>query len=280
MIELAQGVHSVNRASYDEIEAANFSTIKHLVRSPAHYRHALTALGKDTDPRQRGRAVSMALFESDRFNKECVIWKGKVRSGKKWDKFSWENCDKEILTTGMHAKATGIAAAVRNCEMARPFLTGGRGEQTIVWTHRSPPLGATPGYDIKCKGRVDYLTPEWCIDLKNTDAEPDAFSRSCANYLAHVQAAFYLDGLFAATGVQRRYALIAVEPEPPHVVQVYVVEPEELELGRGVYRGWLDTLNHCRTTDSWPGYATAPIALRLPKWMLPKETEFLEEGGA
>lgn len=276
---LADGLHDLTREEYDRIDRVNFSTLKWMERSPAHYRHHLTARDGDTDAKQRGRAVALATFEPERFRSTCVVWEGGARKGKAWEAFVLRNPDAEILTEGMHAAAVAIAGAARSCAMAVPYLSGGKGEQTLLWTHVQPPIAALPGYSIRCKGRLDFVTPTAIVDLKNTkDGSPLGFGRQVVNFASEVQAAFYRDGFLAATGRELRYVIVAVEPVAPFVTQVYEVEGPVLARGREKYRGWLDRLNLCRQTSEWPGYATAPMALELPRWAMPEnEDEMIEE---
>lgn len=277
---LPDGVHSLTREEYDAIpDRVNFSTLKWMEKSPAHYRHQLTTRDdKDTDARQRGRVVSMAVYEPERFRSECVVFEGKVRRGKEWDAFVDRNPDSEILTETMHETAVAIARSVRSCAMAAPYLSGGKGEQTLIWTHVVNPMGGLDGYRIRCKGRLDFIANAGAIvDLKNSrDGSPEGFGRQCVNYGSHVQAAFYVDGYKAATGHTLPYVIVAVEPVAPFVAQVYAVPEEILELGREKYRGWLDRLNVCRQESDWPGYASAPMPLQLPRWAMPPEDESVD----
>ncbi len=296
---IGTGIHDLTRREYDGLDRVNFSTLKFFAQSPAHYRHHLEQRGKaarlsklgnldadDTDARQRGRAVSLAVFEPEVFRR-CVVWSGGPRKGKSWNDFLDRNPDApEHLTVDGHANAVKIGAAVRASSQAAPLLQGGKGEQTVTWDHVSPPIGYLEGFTIRCKGRPDYDAPMRLIDLKNSRAgDSEGFGREVVRYHSHAQAAMYVDGVKAATGIEKPYFLIVVEPAPPYVVQVYLVPLPVLELGRQLYRGWLDRLHLCLTEHAqleaagkdtaaaWPGYATAPMDLELPRWAMPPEDE-------
>ncbi len=278
---LPDGVHALTRAEYDAIpERVNFSRLKWFEKSPAHYRNQLMNPDtEDTDARQRGRVVSMATYEPDRLHEECVVWKGKARRGADWDDFVEDNEGSEIITEGMLETALNISAAVRTCTMALPYLSGGKGEQTLIWTHTVPDMGAVKGYSIRCKARLDFIANVGAlVDLKNSrDASPLGFGRQVVNYLSDVQAAMYSDGYLAATGKRLPYVIIAVEPFAPYVTQVFSVPDRILQRGREKYMGWLDRLNVCRETNEYPGYATAPMELELPRWAMPVDDELFEE---
>lgn len=287
MTDLEDGVHHIDRDTYDRlVDRVNFSTLKFLERSPSHYQQnlrdtaqqrALAKLGTldedDTDAMQEGRVVSLAVFEREEFKRRVVVWTGGRRQGSSWNEFVDRHPDSEIVTEATYKRCIAIAAAVRSSEQAYSFLQGGVGEVTALWTHRVEAINeALPGWSMKMKGRIDYLTDDWIVDLKRTkDASPAGFGKEVARYFSHAQSALYRDGLIAIDGRERKCALIAVEPVKPYAVQVYIVEGRELEHGQQVYRTWLDGLNFCRKHNVWPAYANAPIKLELPHWMLGDE---------
>ncbi|MDP3910884.1 MAG: PD-(D/E)XK nuclease-like domain-containing protein, partial [Gemmatimonadales bacterium] len=104
------------------------------------------------------------------------------------------------------------------------------------------------------------------VELKTTRVgSPLGFGRECAKYLYHAQLAFYLAGL-AAHGKEMSAAIVAVESDPPHVVQVYTVPDDAIECGREEYRALLRRHVQCRAAGEWGGYAEGPTDLVLPRW--------------
>lgn len=273
MTSLGVGIHDVPRKHYDEIEAVNFSTLKHLGRSPAHYLHALQHPQEDTDALILGRAIHIAVFEPARFKATHVRWEGGRRQGKEWEAFKSEFRSRTILRDEDYKHCLDIAEAARRDATARRYLTGGRGEVTMIWDHERPALETLPGWSIGCKGRVDFLSEAEAIcDLKSTrDASPVAFGRQVWNLGYYVQAAWYVDGHEAATGRRWPFVVVAVEKSPPHIGQVYRLTDEQLELGRQTYRAWLDQLRICREESRYPGYADGELDLELPRWAMPQD---------
>lgn len=284
---IADGIHELTRAQYDEVDRVNFSTVKWFAKSPAHYRHFVdsqaalrnalkfgTLDDDDTEARLRGRVVSMAVFEPWVFD-ACAIWTGGRRYGRSWTTFQLEHATApEIITEGLRDDARKISRAVRNSGQAMKYLHKARCEVTIAWTHRVAPIAALPGWEIECKCRLDALTDVAILDLKNSrKGDLEGFGRECGTYHAHVQAAMYRDAVLAVTGKRLPYKLIAVEPEPPFVVQVYNVTEQQLTVGQQTYRDWLGHLNHCRTTRTWGGYADSELDLQLPRWIMPYEED-------
>ncbi len=262
------------RDEYDRLSRVNWSKLKLIGKSPAHYLHALTERREMTDALVRGIAVHMACFEPERFRAECVVWDCGTRRGKEWEAFKARHHGQTILTEAMHATVIELSSAVRRDATATKYVSNGQGEVSVLWKHVSPGIASLPGYELDCKARLDFASPLAIADVKTcVDASPAGFGRAVANYEYHAQAAFYVDGYKAATGIDLPYVLIAVEAAPPHVVQVYRVPDEILELGRQRYRTLLDTLNHCRTLSTWPAYAEAELPLTLPRWATPFDAE-------
>jgi exodeoxyribonuclease VIII len=257
----------MTHAEYAAIPAANFSTLKCLDQSPAHYRHRLTVPREDGDALRKGRAVHCAVFEPERFAASWPAWDER-RAGKEWAEFL-KGCGGDYLTATEAAWTRAVAAAVRSDRHAAPLIEGGRAEFAIRWTD------AATG--IACKARLDYWTHAGIVDLKTCrDASPGGFGRAAAKYMYYVQMAFYFDGLVAASGTDYPApVLLAVETEAPHVVQAYRLTDDQLEAGRDLYRGWLARLAECRATDRWPGYADGIADLALPGWVWGDE-----EGGS
>jgi len=255
---------------YDLIERVRWSELKEMKRSPAHYRHRKLQPREDTDALKLGRAVHLAAFEPERFRHRYVVWDMGTRRGKDWDSFKRraEGNQQEILTDVQHAKALAIGQAVRTFPPAVPYLSGGQGELTVLWTAKG-----IPGGDVPMKSRIDWRSDaKPILDLKTTrDASPDAFDRLAWGYDYHVQGAIYVDGIEAVTGERPPYLIIPIESEPPHVATLRLVTEFQLQMGRRTYRELLAKLVHCRNTGHWPGYSDEIVDLQIPTWALPSD---------
>ena len=265
----------MTREEYDAIDAVNWSRLKVLGKSPAHYLHLLTSHeDDDTDARQRGRVLHLAIFEPEKYAREVVVYPEK-RAGKAWDAFAEKHSGKEIITSRMSKVVTEMAASVRGAPMAAQFVSAGRPEKTVRWRYASPPIAHVEGFEFACKGRLDFVADCGAIvDLKSTrDASPTGFAKEVLRWEYHGQLAYYRDGYFAATGIDLPVVIVAVESLAPYVVQVYRVPEDVLELGRERYTQLLAHLNVCRRSATWPGYAEAPLELELPRWARPLDDE-------
>lgn len=264
------------RGDYDKRGEVNWSTLKLIQKSPAHYHAALLAtVSPDTFPRARGRAAHVAVLEPDRFRTEYAVFTGKQRRGKKWDAFKAANGDKEIIKSDTHALCLALAQGVRANPAAVPYLSGGRSEVTVVWPFVRERLGAVEGYTTLCRCRIDFVANVGAlVDFKSTrDASPSGFGREVARYGHHIQAASYRQAFYAATGKLLPYIFVATEAEWPHVTAVYRVTPKAFDLGWSTYVELHDRLNACRRDNHWPGYGEGEMDLELPHWLEPDDDE-------
>ncbi len=255
------------REEYDALARVNWSTVKHIGRSPAHYQEALRNRAKDTDARKLGRASHVATLEPERFAAEHVTWEGGRRQGNDWKAFAARHAAVEILTRDEAAECFALRDAVRGNRVAMRHIARGEAEASVLWTHTVPTTDDAPATLIDCRCRLDFLGDESLVDLKTTrDASPEGFGREVWRYRYHTQAALYSDAVEAATGERRPFVLIAVESDAPHVVQVYRIPDVVMEAGREEYRALFAKLAECRRSGKWPGYLDEESELTMPRW--------------
>lgn len=271
---LTNGLHfNVSRADYDAIERVNWSRLRHMKRSPAHYRAALLQKTEDTDAMRLGRATHAAALEPEKFRRQWAVWDGGARRGKAWEAFEAKSAADglEVLTADQFETCQAIAQAALSDEYSAPYLRGGAAEVTLLWDYTDE-----TGARIPCKARPDFAARDVAalVDLKTTrDASPEEFSKACWRLDYATQAAWYVDGYEAVTGEQVPFVIVAVESCAPHIVQVYRLPERLLSLGRAQYRAHLAQLEACRRTGRWPGYAEGPMDLELPRWAAREDDE-------
>lgn len=231
-----------------------FSNLKHMSMSPLHYWDAVQLGREDTLAMRLGRgAHAMAL------GMPVVLWTGKTRQGKEWDRFRSAHADKEILNRAEWGKAEGIAHAIRGHRHAAPLLFHDTVlEQRIDWEW----LGKA------CTSRPDSRRTDGRIvtDLKTTQcARPDKFERDATHRGYHAQLVFYSMAVAHLTGQQpdELYA-VAVESRRPFAVTVLRVTDEAREQGMRLCRAWFEQLLVCEATGYWPAYVDHVVDLGVP----------------
>lgn len=175
------------------------------------------------------------------------------------------------------ARVQAMAAAINDNPTAAGLIhsASGRPEQTLVWKD-----DALTG--VWCRARVDWFRTRKAghrlliVDYKTTksDAAPDTFAKSAADYGYFVQAAFYIAGV-SALGLDDdpAFLLIVQEKDPPYLVNVLELDDTALTLGRNFVTGALGLYAECRRTGRWPGFGRDVGLVSLPAWFLRRYDE-------
>lgn len=243
-------------------------------RSPLHY--WASYLDPARKPREEkahftfGTAVHTAVLEPETFDDRYVIVPEGIDRRTKDGKEIWADLQLQALEKGADllpyadfAKAMAMKASCHTHPMSKQIFREGIAEQSVFWTDEET--------GVLCKCRPDWLmggdNPA-ILDLKTTqDASPNGFIRSAYTYRYHVAAAWYLDGLEAATGSKPDvFMFLAVEKEAPYASAYYYADDAMLAVGRAEYRRLLRIYADCINDDIWPGYNTKLQPLSLPKW--------------
>jgi hypothetical protein len=266
---------------YHRSEAIGSTSLKHVLRSPAHYLHA------KENPQEKpafnfGRAVHMAILEPNVFASTVVVmpefW-GLTRDGKKTnspnsidvkeqrEKWLLQNHGNTIVTADEMADILLMAKALSKHKTARALLTGGAAEESYFDT--------CPETGLARKCRPDFLRGNIIPDIKSTtNAHPAAFVKEIAKYNYHVSAAYYLDIVSSVLGQTfDQFIIIAIEKTAPFGVSVHLLDDAAIEEGRKLYKKALKTLAECQKTNNYPAYPDAILSATLPNWAYTAEYE-------
>jgi len=246
-------------AEYLRVDATNWSLLRWMARSPAHYQYAKAHGTEDTKAKAAGRALHVAVLEPAEFGHRYAVWAGGDRRAKGYAAFVEASPGREILTEAEYEEVKAKSLAVHSHPVAGPLVRQCEAEFTLRW-HLD---------GRACKGRLDGIhhAGHRVVDLKGLrDASPEGMGRAVMTYQYLGQAAFYVDGCRAAFGGDWGFSFIAVESSPPYAVGVYRVPPEALEKGRMEYRRLLRRLSECEESGVWPGYGETEQVLQLPNW--------------
>ncbi len=223
-----------------------FSRLKLMGKSPAHY---AAYEPQPTGAMETGTAADRLLLGG-----KVLAYPGPVRRGKEYDAFAAANPDALIVTQKEGAVAYGIAEAVTACPDAMRLLTGAR-QDTIYWDFN----GRT------CRGTPDVRGDGFLTDLKTGEtSDPRFFPFKVRRFAYHAQMSFYETGVALAglPPVTQSY-IVAVEQAPPHVVTVYRLTENTIELGARLWRIWLEQLQVCEASGSFPPYSQSIVDLEL-----------------
>lgn len=171
----------------------------------------------------------------------------------------------EVLAM-VNAMGSQLEAYFQECNPL-PF-TDGQPEVTMVWEEDGVP----------CRARVDWLHTGYVAisDLKTTSrsARPQPWSeRALYDHGCDVQAAAYLRGLKALTGVDAKWRWVVVETSPPYALSVIAPSAAVLAIGEAKWEKALALWRSCLAADKWPAYTTEVHRAELPPWI---EARWLE----
>lgn len=242
---------------YRALPGVNFSTLKHVADSPAHYAAALREPPQDRDVFRVGRLFHTLTMEPHLFERDYVVFNGR-RAGKDWESFAAANTDRTIVKPDEVTACQSMATAVRASPLVDPYWRDARHELTVQWVDHATGIG--------CKARLDWLSPAGLVDLKSArTTEARAFGRAAAGYHYPAQLAFYRRAA-RELGHEGPACLVAVEKSSPWDVAVFRLDEAALEWGDFLIDEWLATLARCRASGDYPGRYTAPVPLLLPHY--------------
>lgn len=245
------------------------SQLGKFAQSPAHYKASLGRVAPESTALRLGRAAHSFILEPDADDVLVApdVNKRTKAGREEWELFTAEAeaAGKTVVTREEMETLRGMRDSVYYHPAAQRllFAHGGRAmvEHSAYW------------YDLQsgelCRCRPDFLRPDFiAVDLKTTDdASPWAFARSISKFRYYLQAAFYSDGIKAATGEKvQSFVFVAVEKAPPYAVAVYQLDDQGVETGRAEYRRLLLDLADCKIKNYWPGYSDRVETISLPKW--------------
>jgi exodeoxyribonuclease VIII len=267
---MSPGIYpDMNFADYRRIEAANSSVLKMIVqRSAAHWYYEREHPSKPTDSMQFGSAVHALVLTPESAPADIImapeVNKKSPKDREKLSEFVAQHADKIVLEADDYARAQDCAAAVLGHPVAGEFLADTKRELTLVWRDGQ--------HDVLCKARYDAIA-EHVIDLKTTqNASPDAFGKSAASFMYHVQAAHYWSGCeHALNSSPTKFLFVAVESQPPHAVAVYAMGSDAILAGMHLCSSALKIYKQSTITQRFDGYPEVVAPLLFPRYALMRE---------
>lgn len=258
---------------YDDLDEAKYhrdarslssTGVKRLLVSPLQFKWEREN-PKVKDPLEFGNVVhALALGKGTAY--EVLKFENRMTN-------AYKDAAKEARTAGVipilrkeYAKAEAIAKRLHEHPVAGPLLLGGRSEvSAFAWDKVTR---------VMRRARADKLHDNGLlVDLKTTaaSAEPTrwAVGKTVEAYDYDVSAAYYED-TFRLAGVEiRGFVHIFVEKDPPHLISVVEVDPDDIDRTRPDIARALEVFRDCTKSGIWPDWTDhhQPITpVRLPGW--------------
>jgi hypothetical protein len=192
-------------------------------------------------------------FDSLRTN-EAKAWRDKTEAE-----------GKVILRADEFETVQAMAAAIKRSPQCSRAFRDGKPERSLVWKDEET--------GVWLKSRPDWLPDDpangWVIDYKTTaDLRPRKFSAQAFECGYHLQAALQVDACREVLGVDPLgIGHVVQEKAQPHLAELRLFTPEQIDFGRKEYRRALRTFARCWESKRWPGYTTQPAYIETPYYI-------------
>jgi hypothetical protein len=260
-------------AEYFANPAISNSKIKELLRSPAHYKHSLTAPHEEKESFLVGSATHCSVLEFLEFDKRFYVCDEKIDKRTNVGKEKWKEVlkladGKQVVTSENYEKVSGMHNAIMS-----------NGEAGIFFREGSPEVVAFAEIEgVSAKAKFDWLIEKpvfWegvdydgiIVDLKTTDdARRDSFAKSIYKFGYDTQCAWYTDVAEKALGGTYLFLFVVVEKSAPHCLSIFQLDDASIHIARMKYRRALALYRECSVTGDWYGYEGGVQLISLPAW--------------
>lgn len=272
---VGDGTHKVvlEPGTFEDTYAVGFdkSAYPDALDSSADLKKACSEQGlmvSGTKPELADRLIHEAGFAPERIMLELEKLHNRTMAGKiAIPSRDYKDMLNMLRAVEKHHTAAGL---LRNAYVEQSFFV----EIDQYWTN--PATGVIEVIPKLRKCRTDAISADGRIipDLKTTDdVSEDGFGRTIAQRRYHVQAAWYLDILFALYGKDAPsvFSFIAVQKTRPYDVAVHYLTDEQIQVGRLLYQRDLARLTEAERLNYWPGQDKGRIIqAKLPAWEMNK----------
>lgn len=152
----------------------------------------------------------------------------------------------------------------------RPF-SAGKPERTVVW------MESVGSKVVWMRARLDWLHDDrrWIDDLKTSggSVHPEVWGRKLWADGYDCQAAFYIRGVKAISGVEPTFRFVACENTAPYCLSVLSPSPQMLELARRKVEQAIATWADCLTSGYWPAYPQRTCYVDTPPFEEARQME-------
>ena len=264
----------MTREEYDACDAMNQSTLKHGCGDKGTMLALKAALDRGPDeptPTMAfGSLVHACILEPDSFEERYYVWDksdahGSSKAGIAEKEAAYKAAgERTVVLKSDYEKARQVCVLLEQTSHAMNLLNPDMlHECAAIWQDEDT--------DVWCKALVDgYLPGRWILDIKTTrDASPWGFRYAIRDYGYDIQAAFYLDAIYAVTDDRPLlYGVIALQPasKPRHSPQigVYWMDKSTIDVGRQEYKRVLGEYAASKRLNCWQSYTTEITEIGLP----------------
>lgn len=258
-----QGIYDVSFAVYQLIPALNSSKLKHMRKTPAHFKAAMEEPRKPITPQQQktfdlGSCFDLRVLEGPGALREktAINPPGLHKNSNDYKAWAAENAGRMLIDQELFDRAVNMAQRASNKKQFSTIFSAGQAHTVLVWQCRETGLW--------CKGELDWITDNGLlVDLKSTADAGFWFFQRNARRLGYInQMAHYLDGLTTVTGIRHTEGVFAaVEVDPPHESHIFKPSTGQLIDAEAENERRKGVLLNCLISGEWPGYPDEILSL-------------------
>jgi hypothetical protein len=236
---------------YRDIDAVNWSILKHHFESPAHVKYVMENGTEESEEQSLGSLLHLAILEPHKLKDlhvyERLNWTTKAGRAQK----------KEV----QELQAAGVQTATQQAvddvnRMAEVVFAHHDASKLVKSVSATEMMLQAELHGVPCKGLADFYSKkgQFLGDLKTTGvgARYHSFQKDAAKWHYYGQAAFYLL-LCKALGIPAdAFFWIVIETKPPHSVYVYQLSEVTQASCNMCIETFLQKHRVCKQTNYWP----------------------------
>lgn len=165
-----------------------------------------------------------------------------------------------------YLRARAMVAALKQHVTAGALLwADGPAEQSLFWADKATGMWCRARHDKAIRDRNGRLI---IVDLKTCERGDDrSAGKSTGSYGYHQQDQWYRRGAVACgLDDDPGFVFVFVEKQPPYLVNVVQLTPDDVEVGRRRNDAALRLYAECTRTGTWPGYGDEIAEISLPAY--------------
>mgnify|MGYP003341622895 FL=1 len=247
--------------SYRAHPALNFSSAKHLLDSPKHFKASLAEKVEQTEDMLIGTAVHAKILEGRDYPLAVMPegMDGRTSEGRAWKK---ANSHLETMSRDGFAMVKRLIEAVQSSADVQYLLSRCHfREQGIVQSFRNTEI----------KGKIDALGQDeqgryMIVDVKTAkDANPSVWSIEASRRRYFLQMSWYqtLVALEYKLDYAPPFFWVVAEKTDAADVCIFQPPPEALQIGQKQLDICIERYQECQRTNQWPGYGSGLLDLEV-----------------
>jgi hypothetical protein len=238
---------------YKDMEGINFSSLKYMLNGPDHYKYWQENKRPQSDAMRLGELIHLAILEPEVFAEQTYMgqkFNRTTKQGKDLYAQQLEQAGNRTIILPEDKEAIDRALlALSRCDLWQELQKSGSPKVEVAMQWEDPLTG------LGLKGCADYIMESPAlggvaiIDVK-TAREP--ITRwDIARYHYDMQAAYYLAGYRALTGVDAEFLWLLVETGEPYGCQFIAASEDTILRGKDKMNEALKKLKETMTSQDW-----------------------------